>query len=369
MQATDPPAPYSTPDERWQAVVERDTGADGYFIIGVHSTGIYCRPGCPAKTPLRENVRFYASIVEATRAGLRPCKRCKPQAESLAERQVALVAEACARIESAEEPPSLADLASDAGMSPFHFHRIFKSVTSLTPGQYRKAHRSQRMRAELASARNVTRAMYDAGFQSSGAFYAASRESLGMPPSTFRNKGDGEQIQVVVRPTSIGHILIAMTNRGICGITIGDDPDRLLAEFSARFANAEISPACANVEDIVTAVIASVEQPSVPFDLPLDLRGTAFQHRVWNALRAIPPGTTTTYSDLARKIDAPASSRAVANACGANPAAVLVPCHRVVRKDGHPGGYRWGVERKLELLEREQQGVRGDRLREPEMTV
>lgn len=356
MQTRDFPTPYSTPESRWQAVVDRNRDADGHFIIGVHSTGIFCRPGCPAKTPRRDNVRFYESVVDATKAGLRPCKRCKPLGTSLTEHHVEVVAAACARIDASDESPLLADLAREAGMSPWHFHRVFKSVTSLTPAQYARAHRATRLRTELESAQTVTRAMYDAGFQSPGAFYATTNESLGMAPSSFRNKGMGERIQVAVRQTSIGHVLIAATARGICNVTMGDAPDVLLDDFSTRFANAAISQAGPDLDHVISAVIARLEQPSTSFELPLDLRGTAFQHRVWNALRSIPAGSTSTYSDIARSIDAPASGRAVANACGANPLAVIVPCHRVVRKDGDLGGYRWGMDRKRELLSRERSG-------------
>ncbi len=355
MQATKTPERYATPELRWQAFVERDREADGHFIIGVHSTGIFCRPGCPARTPRRENVRFYDSVVDAMRAGLRPCKRCKPQGTSLTEHHIAVVAAACETIETRDEAPVLADLAHDAGMSQWHFHRVFKSVTSLTPGQYVRAHRATRVRQELESAQSVTRAMYDAGFQSPGAFYATTRNAIGMAPTSFRNKGQGERIQVAVRPTSIGYLLIAATDRGICTVTIGDNPETLMEEFAARFANAAISEAGPELDESISAVIDRVEHPSKHVDLPLDLRGTAFQHRVWNALRNIPVGSTATYSDIARQIDAPTSGRAVANACGANPLAVVVPCHRVVRKDGDLGGYRWGLERKRKLLDREQQ--------------
>ena len=348
------PARFESDDERWAAVVNRDRRADGRFFFSVTTTGIYCRPGCAARRPRRENVRFHASPEEAERAGYRPCRRCRPNAPSLAERRAAAVAGACRLIEAAEEVPDLDALARAAGMSRFHFHRVFKAVTGITPRAYAAACRADRARNALREGARVTDAIYDAGFASSSRFYAASTDLLGMAPASFRRGGRAETIRFALRECSLGWVLVAATGKGVCAIQLGDDPDALVRDLTERlFPNAECVGADEGFEGLVARVVALVEAPALGPALPLDVRGTAFQQRVWQALRGIPAGSTASYAEIAARIGAPSAARAVAQACAANPAAVAVPCHRVVRRDGALAGYRWGAERKRALLERE----------------
>lgn len=339
--------------ERWAAIRRRDRAADGKFFYSVRTTGVYCRPSCGARLPRRENVRFHASCAEAERAGFRPCKRCRPDAPALAERHAAVVAEACRLIEAAETPPDLDTLAASAGMSRFHFHRVFKAATGVTPKAYASASRAERLRGELRRSATVTAAIYDAGYNSSGRFYAASDSVLGMTPKDFRAGGKGAAIRFALGQCSLGAILVAATEKGICAILFGDDPETLLRDLQDRFPKAELIGGDREFEQWVAKVVGLVEAPGHGLDLPLDLQGTIFQRRVWQALRAIPAGTTTTYSEIARRIGQPEAVRAVAGACAANPIAVAIPCHRVVRNDGALAGYRWGLARKRALLERE----------------
>jgi AraC family transcriptional regulator of adaptative response/methylated-DNA-[protein]-cysteine methyltransferase len=348
------PISLTEADPRWQAVRDRDAAQDGRFVYAVRTTGIYCRPGCPSRLPKPGNVEFFDEIAAAEAAGYRPCQRCKPKGASLAARQAELVAEACRAIEAAEEEvPTLDQLAARAGLSPFHFHRIFKAVTGLTPKDYASAHRAKRMREELAEAESVTDALYGAGFNSSGRFYAAADRLLGMKPAAYRKGGAAAEIRFALGQCSLGAILVAQSERGICAILLGDDPEALLRDLEDRFPNAALIGGDSGFEELVAKVVGFVEAPGLGLDLPLDLRGTAFQERVWQALRDIPAGRTVSYSELAAAIGAPGAVRAVAGACAANKIAVAIPCHRVVRNDGALSGYRWGVERKRVLLERE----------------
>lgn len=340
-------------DERWEAVVRRDHAAAGEFVYGVRTTGVYCRPGCAARRPRRENVRFYASCADAESAGFRPCRRCRPQESTLAERHARSVAAACRLAETAEETPSLDALAQAAGLSRFHFHRVFKAATGVTPRAYAVACRADRTREALRTSRTVTDAIFEAGFNSSGSFYAESPEMLGMAPATFRDGGAGETIRFAVGECSLGSILVAATTSGVCAIRLGDDPTVLARELEDRFPRAELIGGDKAFDSLVARVVGLVEAPGKGVDLPLDIRGTTFQRRVWQALRGIPAGTTATYGAIAERVGSPAAARAVANACAANPLAVAIPCHRVVRNDGALGGYRWGVERKRALLARE----------------
>jgi AraC family transcriptional regulator of adaptative response/methylated-DNA-[protein]-cysteine methyltransferase len=344
---------YATADSRWAAVVSRDVSATGHFVLAVRTTGIYCRPGCPAKTPLRKNVVFYDSPAQAVNAGFRPCKRCKPTEPSLQERNIAVVAAACDAIENSDVLPTLDELAAGAGLSKHHFHRTFKTITGLTPGQYARSHRANRVRQELPNSPSVTQAIYETGYGSSGRFYSTASTSIGMTPTTYRARGTGEKIRFAIAATSLGPMLVAATGKGVCSIAFGDDPEALIDHLQQQFTNAELIGADPEFEAMVASVVASVEHPATSLDLPLDLRGTAFQHRVWNALRDIPAGATCTYSEVAELIGSPTSVRAVARACATNAVAVAVPCHRVVRKNGELGGYRWGLDRKSELLARE----------------
>jgi AraC family transcriptional regulator of adaptative response/methylated-DNA-[protein]-cysteine methyltransferase len=344
---------FTTDDDRWAAVVRRDRTADDAFRYSVRTTGVYCRPSCAARRPRRANVRFHATSADAERAGFRACKRCRPTERPLAEQRAAAVARACRLIETAEEMPSLEALAEASGMSRFHFHRVFKTVTGLTPKAYATAHRTQRVRRELAQSETVTAAIYDAGFNSNGRFYAASSGVLGMTPTSFRSGGIGASIRFAVGECSLGSILVGATDKGICAILLGDDPGTLVRDLQDRFPKAQLIGGDGDFERLVARVVGFVEAPALGLDLPLDVRGTAFQQRVWQALREIPAGATATYTQVAERIGAPKAVRAVARACAANAIAIAIPCHRVVRTDRSLSGYRWGVERKRALLGRE----------------
>ena len=347
------PRRFRNDDERWAAVQGRDPGAEDEFFYSVATTGVYCRPNCPSRRPRREHVRFHASREEAESAGFRACRRCRPHEPSPGERRAEAVAAACRLIEAAEEMPALDALAAAAGMSPSHFHRVFKAATGCTPRAYAAARRANRTRAALRGSGTVTDAVYDAGFNSGGRFYAVSREILGMAPATYRRGGAGETIRFAVGACSLGAVLVAATAKGVCAIGLGDDPDVLVHDLEDRFPRAELVGGDPEFESLVARAIGFVEAPALGLDLPLDIRGTTFQQRVWRALQAIPPGETATYAEIADRISSPKAARAVARACAANPLAVAIPCHRVVRSDGALSGYRWGVERKRALLDRE----------------
>jgi AraC family transcriptional regulator of adaptative response/methylated-DNA-[protein]-cysteine methyltransferase len=346
-------SPSARDEARWAAVVARDPAFDGRFVIAVETTGIYCRPSCPSRRPNRANVRFYDTAEEAERAGFRPCKRCKPTEPSLVQRYAEKVREACRVIETAEVEPKLDDLAEAAGLSPYHFHRIFKSVLGVTPKAYATAHRHKRMREELGRSATVTQAVYDAGFNSNGRFYANSSEVLGMTPSQFRSGGSNAEIKYAIGTCSLGSILVAASHKGVCAIFFGDDAEGLVGDLRKQFPRARLIGGDAAFEKLASKVIRFVEDPRIGLDLPLDIRGTAFQHRVWEALRRIPVGSTASYAEIAKAIGAPKSTRAVARACATNRIAVAIPCHRVVGSDGSLTGYRGGVERKRALLARE----------------
>lgn len=349
---------FVTDDARWSAVLKRDPNADGHFLYAVRTTGVYCRPSCASRAARRENVAFYRDSGAARQAGFRACKRCKPDEMPLAEKLKERILESCRRIEAGTDMPSLDALAQAAGMSRFHFHRVFKSITGLTPKRYAAAHRGQRVRERLRGAVRVTDAIYDSGFNSSGRFYAQSADLLGMTPTQFRRGGANTQIRYATGRCSLGWVLVAATERGVCAILLGDDAETLARDLRERFPRAEVLDADAGFNQVVAGVIAHVEAPAKPLALQLDVRGTVFQERVWRALRQIPLGSTASYSELARRIGAPSATRAVAQACAANPVAVVIPCHRVVRNDGSLSGYRWGVERKRVLLERERKNAK-----------
>jgi AraC family transcriptional regulator, regulatory protein of adaptative response / methylated-DNA-[protein]-cysteine methyltransferase len=340
-------------DPRWAAVLARDMTADGDFVYSVDTTGVYCRPSCASRRARPEHVAFHQTTADAERAGFRPCLRCRPDQPPLVEQHAATVARLCRFIESADQAPSLEALAQEAGLSVYHLHRLFKAATGLTPKAYAAAHRARRVRAELGRSDTVTEAIYGAGYNSNGRFYAQSNDVLGMTPSRYRAGGADTDIRFAIGECSLGAILVAASEIGVCAILIGDDPDALARDLQDRFPRAELIGGDTGFEQLVAKVVGLVEAPAVGLDLPLDVRGTAFQQRVWQALRDIPAGRTLSYADLARRIGAPKSVRAVAQACGANPLAVAIPCHRVVRNDGALAGYRWGVERKRTLLERE----------------
>lgn len=344
---------FSTDEERWQAVQSRDTAADGTFVYSVRTTGVYCRPNCAARPALRKNVRFHATCQDAERAGFRACKRCKPKSASQSQRHAIAIAQACRLIEESEEALSLDDLASAVGLSRHHFHRLFKAQTGLTPKSYATGQLARRVRNELTKSSTVTAAIYDAGFRSSSRFYETSGEVLGMTPKAFQSGGAGTAIRFAVGECSLGSLLVAASEKGVCAILLGDDPNELTKDLQDRFPKAELSGGDQAFERIVAIVAGFVDDPQIGLNLPLDIRGTAFQQRVWQALRKIPAGSTASYAEIARQIGQPTAARAVARACGTNPLAVAIPCHRVVRNSGGVAGYRWGVERKRELLRRE----------------
>jgi len=343
-------------DPRWAALVARDRAADGRFYYSVRTTGVYCRPSCGARLPKPENVTFHASREEAERAGFRPCKRCRPDQASPAEVQAAAVTRACRLIEAAEQAPRLAELAAAVGMSPYHFHRLFKRLTGLTPSAYGRAQRERRVREALGRVDTVTQAIFDAGYGSNARFYERADAVLGMTPKRFRAGGTDTEIRFALGECSLGSILVAQSERGICAILLGDGPDALLRDLQDRFPRSRLIGGDGEFEQLVATVVGFVETPRIGLDLPLDIRGTAFQQRVWQALRQIPPGTTATYTEIAARLGCPKAVRAVASACAANALAVAIPCHRVVRTDGSLSGYRWGVERKRALLEKEARG-------------
>ena len=351
---TQPRSSAPTRDEaRWAAVIARDAAFDGRFFYSVETTGVYCRPSCAARRPNRTNVRFHDTAEDAERAGFRPCKRCKPGEPSLVQQHAEKVKEACRLIETAEAEPKLDDLAQAVGLSPYHFHRIFKAALGVTPKAYATAQRNKRVRDELGRSATVTQAIYAAGFNSNGRFYANSSEVLGMTPSDFRSGGAKAEMRFAVGACSLGAILVAASDKGVCAILLGDDPESLLKDLQDRFPRARLLGGDKDFERLTAKVISFVEAPRGGLDLPLDIQGTAFQHRVWEALRRIPAGATASYAEIAEAIGAPKSVRAVARACASNHLAVAIPCHRVVRTDGSLSGYRWGVKRKRALLARE----------------
>ena len=347
----------TTNDPRWAKLVARDKSADGAFFYSVATTGVYCRPSCGARTPLPKNVAFYRTTAEAERAGFRACKRCKPNAPSLATEHAAVVADLCrflARaVDNGEVVPTLDALATRSGLSPFHLHRVFKAVTGVTPRTYASAQRAKKMRASLDRAGSVTEAVYDAGYSSASRFYETSNAMLGMTPKRWRSGGSDTTIRFAIGECSLGSVLVAASDRGVCAIALGDDPEVLARELQDRFPRAELVGGDAKFERLVATVVGWVDAPKKGLDLPLDVRGTAFQQRVWEALRLVPFGQTMTYSELAARIGAPKAIRAVANACANNAIAFAIPCHRIVRKSGDLTGYRWGIERKRALLDAE----------------
>ncbi len=349
-------------DPRWARIVARDKGADGTFWYSVATTGVYCRPSCPSRLANPKNVRLHESVAAAEAAGFRPCRRCNPGGISIDAANAAIITKACRLIDEAAEPLSLTQLAASVELSPHYFHRLFKKATGLTPKAYAAAGRSARLRAGLATAATVTAAFHDAGYGSNGRFYEASTGVLGMSPTRYRAGGTDEVLTFAIGQCSLGAILVASSARGVAAILLGDDPAALLRDLEDRFPKARLVGGDAAYEQLVAQVVGWVETPARGLALPLDVRGTAFQQRVWLALRAIPVGELATYSGIAGKIGSSGSARAVAAACAANALAVAIPCHRVVRHDGGISGYRWGVERKRELIAREA-GAREQRLR------
>lgn len=335
-------------DVRWETVRARER--DDRFVFAVRTTSIYCRPGCPSRTPARRNVVAFGDPTAAAQAGFRPCKRCAPNDDAPDADRIRLIGRACALFD-AEDAPSIEAVARAVGLSRFHFQRVFRRVTGVTPGEYLRARRAERFRTRLASGASVTTAIQDAGYGSSSRPYANG--ALGMTPSRYRDGGRGERVTYAIAPCSLGRVLVATTDRGVCAIELGDDDDAVVAALERHVRQAERRRDDAALRATLDAVVALVDDPAAPFALPLDVRGTAFQHRVWNALRAVRPGEPVSYATLARAVGSPNAAQAVGAACAANRLAVAIPCHRVARGDGDLAGYRWGLERKRALLARE----------------
>lgn len=349
---------YEQAEHRWEAVVNRDPRADGHFVYAVKTTGIYGRPSSIGRLPKRENVEFFSSAQAAEDAGYRPNRRRSGDRSSAASQSATVVAKACRFIEAADTPPDLSTLSTLMGMSAAHFHRMFKKETGVTPKAYGAAHRARRLREQLSGGeKTVTDAILEAGFNSNSRYYETSHARLGMSAKDYRRGGTGAVIRFAVGQSSFGAILVAQSEKGICAIFMGDDPDKLVHDLQDKFPKASLIGADATFEQTVAVVVGFVEQPSIGLNLPLDVQGTSFQERVWRALCEIPSGSTSTYTDIAQRIGAPTAVRAVASACGANRLAVAIPCHRIVRRDGDISGYRWGVERKKKLLEIERDDI------------
>lgn len=345
---------FLSDDDRWEALRKRDLRAYGAFVYGVLTTGVYCRPACASRLPNRENVRFFGNSRDAEQAGFRPCRRCRPEAPEGEQPPVRTVLEACKRIDEAAEPPSLKELATAACLSVFHFQRLFKKIVGVTPKQYAIEKRANRIRERLTKGATVTEAMYDAGFGSSSRFYEKATSTLGMKPTTYKNGAQDVLIRFAVVPCFLGLVLVAATERGICAIDFGDTAKSLEENLRRRFPKAVFEDPDPQFAATIGEVLAFLENPRPGrLGLPLDVQGTAFQRRVWLTLQQIPAGDTVSYAEVASRVGRPKAARATARACAANPLAVAIPCHRVVRGDGQLGGYRWGLERKRVLLERE----------------
>lgn len=344
-----------TDDDRWQSVVDRDVNADGQFVFAVQTTGIFCRPSCRAKHALRKNVRFFADAQQAQDAGFRPCKRCQPDKDSAQQHRLDKIARACQLLEQ-ESPLTLDELAQQVAMSPYHLHRLFKATTGMTPKVWQQSWRARRLRDALAKGVPVTQAILNAGFPDSSSYYRKADQALGMTAKQFRKGGDNVSVRYTLADCALGRCLVAESERGICAILLGDDDATLVADLHALFPAAQDVPADANFQQRVREVIVAINSRDAPLSLPLDIRGTAFQQQVWQALRTIPCGETVSYQQLASAIGKPKAVRAVASACGANKLAIVIPCHRVIRGDGALSGYRWGIARKAQLLQREATG-------------
>lgn len=336
----------------WQAVLDRDIRLDGTFVYAVRTTGIFCRPSCPSRRPQRANVSFFSAPNDAALAGFRPCQRCRPTERDA---QVALIQQVCVALDAVEEHvPTLVELGQQFAISPSHLQRLFTRIVGVSPRTYLQARRAGRLRQELRTGSDVTTAIYDAGYSSSGRAYEDAPARLGMTPSAYRDGGVGKHVQYATAPTPLGQLLVAATDRGVCFVALGDQDGALEESLSAEL------PAATRSDDPqlgtwLNAVVAHLEGRSPHLDLPVDVRATAFQEQVWRALRDIPRGETRSYGEIARAVGKPGAAQAVGQACGSNPTALIVPCHRVVRGGGDLGGYRWGVERKRALLAAERE--------------
>ena len=344
---------YQSDASRWQAVTSRDSNADGVFVYAVLTTGIVCYPSCPSRTALLENIRYFDTVQEALGAGFRYCKRCCTDKPPLVERNRELVINACKQMGSNEEPVKIEALAISLGVSRYHLQKLFKHHLGISPKAYAQAIRAERLQTQCGADKPVTRALLDAGYDSVSSFYADVNKRLGMSAGTLRKGASGVDIHYQYAQTDFGLIAVAQTSIGVCAVLFGDSQSSLLNELRSRFPNASLHAGPAGNDQLLSRVIDAIHMPDSSTEIPLDIQGTAFQERVWQALRNIAPGQTASYAEIAKAIDQPGSARAVAGACAANPIAVLVPCHRVVKADGSLSGYRWGVERKRALLDGE----------------
>lgn len=356
-------ATWNSDDERWEAVTRRDPLADGAFFYGVKTTGVFCRPSCASRQPRRENVAFFADAGGARAAGFRDCKRCQPGGLP---RELEIVNRACAALDAdPQQRLTLAQLSDAVHVSPFHLQRLFKRVVGVSPRQYQAAQRGAALRDALKRGADVTRATLDAGFNSPSRMYDSASAELGMAPSEYRRKGAGLTVRYASAPTSLGFVLVAATDKGICKIGFGDDAAFLVDELRGEFANAALLDDPERLAPFIAQIDAYLRGTRQDFDLPLDIAATAFRQRVWDALRRIPYGQTRSYTEIAEAVGAPRAVRAVASACATNPVALAIPCHRVVQKGGALAGYRWGLPRKAALLDNEAQHARNVSADEP----
>lgn len=350
-----PAKPQTSEDSQaWQAVLERDRRYDGLFVYAVRSTGIYCRPSCPSRRPRAEQVEFFEQPKAAEGAGYRSCKRCRPTENGLQAALPAAITRVCRFLDQAtDEVPKLDQMGGLVKMSPFHLQRTFKQALGISPREYAELRRFLRFRARLQKGDDVTTAMYEAGFNSPSRLYERSTSALGMTPSAYKSGGAGMKIGFTIADTSLGRVLVAQTEKGVCAVRIGDSDKALETELKTEFANADISRQDAKLSRLVQQVVNAADGHGISADIPLDIRHTAFQGKVWQALRNIAPGETRSYAEVAKAVGDPKAVRAVARACATNPVALVIPCHRVVRSDGELSGYRWGANRKKKLLENE----------------
>jgi AraC family transcriptional regulator, regulatory protein of adaptative response / methylated-DNA-[protein]-cysteine methyltransferase len=346
-------ATFSNDETRWNALLSRDSSADGEFFYAVRTTGVFCRPSCASRQPRRDNVEFFDTPKQAEAAGYRACKRCQPGSLS---RELAIVERACKALDAdPQQRVTLAELSRAVHVSPFHLQRLFSRVVGVSPRQYQAARRADTLRGALQRGDDVTRAMHDAGFGSTSRMYEAAPAELGMTPSTYRRKGAGLVVHFATAKTALGIVLVAATAKGICKIAFGDNPVALEAELAHELSDAERIEDKARLAPFIVQIDAYLRGTREHFDLPLDISATAFQQRVWDALQRIPYGQTRSYTDIAETLGSPRAVRAVANACASNPVALAIPCHRVVHKDGALAGYRWGTARKVALLSAEKE--------------
>jgi AraC family transcriptional regulator, regulatory protein of adaptative response / methylated-DNA-[protein]-cysteine methyltransferase len=346
-------------DKYWEAVCRRNQEYDGVFVYAVRSTGIYCRPSCPARRPRREHVRYFGAPDEAEGAGYRACRRCQPEKPTPDEPNLALVQRMCRYLsEPREQLPTLAELAQEFHLSPYHLQRTFKRIVGVTPRQYAEAQRLERFKTSLKQGESVTDALYEAGYASNSSAYTQAARQFGMTPATYRDGGGGA-ISYTVAESPLGWLLVAGTIRGLCAVRLGDSPETLEVELASEFPDAALARDDAGLGAPVTALMSYLHGAQPHLDLPLDIRATAFQQQVWRTLQAIPPGSTRSYGEVAAAIGRPTAARAVARACATNPVALVIPCHRVIREDGGLGGYRWGLERKQRLLAQEANAAAG----------